>query len=462
MTRELGDRDVHPEADPEIRDRALAGDAAGEDLPLPPARAEAAGDEDAVDLLELARRLLVGHVLGVHPADAHAATVVDARVLQRLVHGEVRVVELHVLADERDLDLALELSRPLDQLAPLAEIGRPRIEPELLADELVEPLGLEHLGDEVDVTDVGRRDHGARIDVGEERDLLADVVRERLGRPADDDVGVDTDAAELVHRVLRRLRLQLAGRGNERDERDVQVDHVLGPDLAAELANRLEERQRLDVADRAADLGDDDVGGRHLLRPPDPRLDLVRDVRDHLHGRAQELALALAAENGVPDGARGVARVPREVLVDEPLVVADVEVGLGAVLGDEHLAVLERAHRARIDVQVRVELLRLDCESACLEETAERRGDDPLPERRDDAPRDEHVLGHGTTPYQAAPPERLGPPYDSFSEAMNSAPPAIRSSSSRRRASSSSSMRVCVGSPATFSTRKWRSATLAI
>ena len=36
----------------------------------------------------------------------------------------------------------------------------------------------------------------------------------------------------------------------------------------------------------------------------------------------------------------------------EALVVAEVEVGLGAVVGDEDLAVLERAHRARIDVDV--------------------------------------------------------------------------------------------------------------
>ena len=47
----------------------------------------------------------------------------------------------------------------------------------------------------------------------------------------------------------------------------------------------------------------------------------------------------------------------RGVDVGEALVVAQVEVGLRAVLGDEHLAVLERAHRARIDVDVRVELL---------------------------------------------------------------------------------------------------------
>jgi len=37
-----------------------------------------------------------------------------------------------------------------------------------------------------------------------------------------------------------------------------------------------------------------------------------------------------------------VVRRAREVLVDEALVVTDVEIGLGAVLGHEHLAMLER------------------------------------------------------------------------------------------------------------------------
>ena len=69
VARELRDRDVHPEADPEVRDLALARDAAGEDLPLPPARAEPAGDEHAVDALEQLDRLLERHVLGVDPAE---------------------------------------------------------------------------------------------------------------------------------------------------------------------------------------------------------------------------------------------------------------------------------------------------------------------------------------------------------------------------------------------------------
>ena len=56
------------------------------------------------------------------------------------------------------------------------------------------------------------RDHPHIVsvfDVGEEGDLVADVRRQCLLRSRDDDVGMDTDAAQFVHRVLRRLRLQL-------------------------------------------------------------------------------------------------------------------------------------------------------------------------------------------------------------------------------------------------------------
>ena len=179
VARELRDGDVHAEADAEVRDPLLARDPAGEDLALPAARAEAAGDEHAVGRLELLDRLLVGHVLGVEPAHVHLRALVHARVLERLVHGEVGVVQLHVLADERDLDVLAPLDDQVGEVLPLAEHGRRRVEAEPLADELVEPLALEALRDEVDVGHVGRADHGARVDVGEERDLLPDVVRER-------------------------------------------------------------------------------------------------------------------------------------------------------------------------------------------------------------------------------------------------------------------------------------------
>ena len=300
-------------------------------------------------------------------------------------------MELHVLADEGDLHLLVLLADPLGQLVPLGQVGRRGREAEPVADVCVEALRGEVLGNEVDVGEVGRGEDCARVDVGEQRDLVADLLGEQVARAADDRVGVDPDAAELVHRMLRRLRLQLARRLDERDERDVEVEDVLGADLAAELPDRLEERERLDVPDRAADLRDDDVGGVRGRAAADPALISFVMCGITWTVAPRNSPLPLFAQDGVPDRARAVARVPREVLVDEALVMAEVEVGLRPVLGDEHLAVLERAHRPRIDVEVRVELLCPHAEPPRLEEAAERGGDDPLPEGRDDSARDEDV-----------------------------------------------------------------------
>ena len=58
----------------------------------------------------------------------------------------------------------------------------------------------------------------------------------------------------------------------------------------------------------------------------------------------------------------------------------EVEVGLGAVIGDEYLAVLIRRHRARVNVEIGVELDDGDAQAARFEEEADRGGGDSLTE----------------------------------------------------------------------------------
>ena len=55
----------------------------------------------------------------------------------------------------------------------------------------------------------------------------------------------------------------------------------------------------------------------------------------------------------------------------EALVMAEVEVGLGAVVGDVDLAVLVGRHRARIDVEIGVELADADLVAARLQQRRE-------------------------------------------------------------------------------------------
>ncbi|GAB3507540.1 hypothetical protein GCM10027521_63760 [Amycolatopsis cihanbeyliensis] len=86
--------------------------------------------------------------------------------------------------------------------------------------------------------------------------------------------------------------------------------------------------------------------------------------------------------------------------------MTDIEIGLRAVLGDEDLAVLERVHRARVDVEVRVELLHRDAKATRGKKLPEAGGREALAKRGGDAPGDEYVLGcprlksHGLPPYR--------------------------------------------------------------
>ena len=157
--------------------------------------------------------------------------------------------------------------------------------------------------------------------------------------------------------MLRRLGLQLAGVPDVGNQREVDEHAPATADVDRELTDCLQERERLDVADGSADLGDHEVDVGRLGHQGDPVLDLVRDVRHNLDRRTEVIPAALTADHAVVDAARGHVRRARGVGVGEALVMAEVKVGLGPILGHEHLAVLVRGHRPRVDVDVGVELL---------------------------------------------------------------------------------------------------------
>ena len=94
--------------------------------------------------------------------------------------------------------------------------------------------------------------------------------------------------------------------------------------------------------------------------------------------------------------------------VGEALVVAQVEVRLGAVVGDVDLAVLVRAHRAGIDVDVGVELLEGDLVAVPFEQAADRGGRQALAEGRDHAAGHEDVF-HGSLSVCLCHVSRSGP-----------------------------------------------------
>ena len=182
--------------------------------------------------------------------------------------------------------------------------------------------------------------------------------------------------------------------GMNGSKREMDVDRVLARQLVAELADRLEERQALDVADRAADLDQHEVEA--VVAVADEFLDGVGDVRDHLDGGAEIVAAALLGDDLLVDAAGGDVVLPGRRPPGEALVMAEVEVGLGAVVGDEDLAVLVGRHRPGIDVEIGVELAQPHRIAARLQQRAERRRRQAFAKRGNHAAGDENVPRHGT------------------------------------------------------------------
>ncbi len=146
------------------------------------------------------------------------------------------------------------------------------------------------------------------------------------------------------------------------------IDGVFGAEFEAHLPDRFEEGKRFDIAHGAADFDDDHVDA--LGDAAESGLDLVGDVGNHLHGLAEVIAAPLLCQDRFVDAAAGPVIFTGQPRVGEPFVVAEVEIGLGAVLGNVHLAMLIGRHRPGINVQVGIALLEGDAETTAFEQAA--------------------------------------------------------------------------------------------
>lgn len=129
-------------------------------------------------------------------------------------------------------------------------------------------------------------------------------------------------------------------------------------------------------------------------------LDLVGDVGDHLHGAAQVIAPAFLGDHVVVDGTGSGVVLARHGHVEVTLVVAQVQVGLGPVIGHEHFAVLEGIHGAGVNIDIRIQLLDGDGKSPGLQQGAQRSRGKALAQGRQHTARNKNELGfHELLPF---------------------------------------------------------------
>jgi hypothetical protein len=126
----------------------------------------------------------------------------------------------------------------------------------------------------------------------------------------------------------RHLLGLVLSRGGSWNQRHVHKHHVLLPDNELELAESLCERHAFDVADSTAKLNHANIWGlsaalgRFLGNLRYPSLNLVGDVRHHLHRLPEVVSLPLPNDDVLVHFPGGDVVLTVERAVDEPFVVS--------------------------------------------------------------------------------------------------------------------------------------------
>ena len=366
--------DLHAQADAEVRDMMLPGVLRGQDHALDSPAAESTGDDHALEGTEDAVDVLLRQGFGVNPRDFHPGIQRVSGMAERLRHGQVGVMQLHVLPHQADLYGVVLVADTLHHFDPVLQVRLRGVNMQFPADNSGKVGLLQHEGRGVedwkgDVFDDAVRFHVAEVgDLGENGS-----VGDLLVHPQHDDVRVDSHALQFLDAVLRGLGFVFSAGLQVGYQGDVDIQGVLPADLQAHLADRLDERLALNVADGTADFGDHDIRVGFFGYAVNEALDLIRNMGNRLYGASQVAAFPFLPDDVRVDLAGGQVGVLVQVLIDEPFIVAQVQVGFGTILRDIYLAVLVGAHRTGVYIDIGVQFLGRDLQAAGLQQASEGR-----------------------------------------------------------------------------------------
>src|SRR6516165_12369558 len=368
IARVFDHQGLHAEADAEIGDLPLTRVTDGVQHAVDAAPAETPRNQDAVVGIQLALPAFAGHALGLDPMYVDFEFMGEAAVQQRLFQALIRILVLDVFADQPDGHEVARVLHAGEHGVPAAEIARRRIHVQQPQDDFVHPLAGKHGGHFVDRLHVASGHDGLHVHITEQGDLLLHLLGDAALGPAEQDIRLDTDRAQLFDAVLRRLGLQFLSGGDPGDQGHVDEDTILASLFVTHLADRFQEGQRFDIAHGAADFDDHHIDVlRHAL---DGRLDLVGDMGNHLHRLAEIVAAAFTGDNLLIDASGGEVVALGQLGVRKALIVAEVEIGFGAIVGYEDFAMLKRAHGPGVHVEVGIEFLAGHNQPAAFEQAA--------------------------------------------------------------------------------------------
>ena len=132
----------------------------------------------------------------------------------------------------------------------------------------------------------------------------------------------------------------------------------------------------------------------------DERLDGVGHMRDDLNRGTQIITATFARQHIGIDPAGGDIVGTARMNAGEPFVMTKIKVGLGPVIGHEHLAMLGWRHCAGIDIQIGIEFTKADLVASRLKQGCKGGGTKALSKGRNHATSDKEISRHGPSYYR--------------------------------------------------------------
>ena len=174
---------------------------------------------------------------------------------------------------------------------------------------------------------------------------------------------------------------------------DIIASHIL-----SHLPNRFQKRQPLNIPHRAAHLHHDNLHPRIRRQRRQMPLYLIGQMRHRLNRPPQKIPPPLLVNQRPIHLPRRNIRRPRQLHINKPFVMPQIQVRLPPVPGYEHLPMLIRRHRTRIHIQIRIQLHHRNRQPPAFENAPNRSNANPLADGTDHPPGNEYILGGHTFP----------------------------------------------------------------
>ena len=138
---------------------------------------------------------------------------------------------------------------------------------------------------------------------------------------------------ELLHRVLGGFCLDFLCGAQVRHKSQMDAHAVAFRKFPLQLAHGLNEGEAFHIANRAANLRDNDVILAGLAKQEHPALDFIRDMGHNLDGLSKVCALAFMRNDGIVNAPGSDVVGLGGGNAQETLVMTQVKVGFGPVVG---------------------------------------------------------------------------------------------------------------------------------